>query len=824
MSSLEELEDEDVKDFFLSKGSVIDSFKKEFLDLEKEYDTVIINTSQLDREYDAFLLELSGLRDQVSLARRTTDEISSSAETVKEAIDLMTSKNENMMENERSDRGEISVYTGYFEELRNALSIGADWQPEQQEQKKILDKERDFVQSKSENKISQINGTRADIDRFFQYIQKLEGDITSFAEQQAEIETKTFGLNIETAESSKLKEDYEKKVYDIRNNILKSEQEIIERNRTLKSDEYTLSELDNNIKKTKDLMERYIKDYDDLYSTLQTLGSELERQRHQNKKIDDENEDTERIIDGKIKENEQLMKELNTLNQLREAVNKKCSEVEDEKRSTEDRRDALNRQMSTNRNVESKSIRKEIDLQDKSIANLRQEGDILRKKFFGSDKSSRTIQDYLVFNSNGKRNLMNEQKILEEEVFHCKNQIGNLVAEKEKFEHEIEIANQQYYTALEELKLQELQIQELQKKMHDDQSKLKTKQNLYEAVRSDRNLYSKQLVESQDAINELKRRFRAMNHMIDQLKDEISTKDHAIVKEHFLHHTVDKERELLKNELTKIRKQLQSSETIIENQRVEIIKLNRITEDGEQERARQKNELASVIAERNLLTSQVIKRNIELNTLYDRIKAQRGALRVGERQYAKVYEGIGRWQKELTSLVSSQNETIAYLSGSDDLKTKMVQLEREILIEQTKSRALADELNNPMNVHRWRILESSDPKRFEKITHIQSLQKQLIAKSDQVTQLDLLIQEKEKIYTELKNIIARQPGPEVDEQLLVYQQTLKDKVKQLASMDEELQMYRQQIKIFKDDIQMIEGKLTGLKKQWFKMKKKDLMK
>ena len=291
-----------------------------------------------------------------------------------------------------------------------------------------------------------------------------------------------------------------------------------------------------------------------------------------------------------------------------------------------------------------------------------------------------------------------------------------------------------------------------------------------------------------------------------------------------MHHTVDKERELLKNELTKIRKQLQSSETIIENQRVEIIKLNRITEDGEQERARQKNELASVIAERNLLTSQVIKRNIELNTLYDRIKSQRGALRVGERQFAKVYEGISKWQKELAALVISNNETINYLSGSEDLKTRMIQLEREILIEQTKSRALADELSNPMNVHRWRILESSDPKRFEKITHIQSLQKQLIAKSDQVTQLDLLIQEKEKIYTELKNIINRQPGPEMDEQLLVYQQTLKDKVQQLASMDEELLMYRQQIKVFKEDIQNIEVKLTNLKKQWFKMKKRDVAK
>ena len=37
------------------------------------------------------------------------------------------------------------------------------------------------------------------------------------------------------------------------------------------------------------------------------------------------------------------------------------------------------------------------------------------------------------------------------------------------------------------------------------------------------------------------------------------------------------ERELLRNEITKIKKQLNSSETIIENQRVEILKLLRIS-------------------------------------------------------------------------------------------------------------------------------------------------------------------------------------------------------------------------------------------------------
>ena len=39
--------------------------------------------------------------------------------------------------------------------------------------------------------------------------------------------------------------------------------------------------------------------------------------------------------------------------------------------------------------------------------------------------------------------------------------------------------------------------------------------------------------------------------------------------------------------------------------------------------------------------------------------------------------------------------------------------------------------------------------------------------SDKIVQTDLLIQEKEKIYVELKNVISSQPGPEVEEQLLV---------------------------------------------------------
>lgn len=51
--------------------------------------------------------------------------------------------------------------------------------------------------------------------------------------------------------------------------------------------------------------------------------------------------------------------------------------------------------------------------------------------------------------------------------------------------------------------------------------------------------------------------------------------------------------------------------------------------------------------------------------------------------------------------------------------------------------------------------------------------------NSQVVEKELLIKEKEKLYMELKQILARQPGPEVAEQLSMYQSTAKEKTKQM---------------------------------------------
>lgn len=104
---------------------------------------------------------------------------------------------------------------------------------------------------------------------------------------------------------------------------------------------------------------------------------------------------------------------------------------------------------------------------------------------------------------------------------------------------------------------------------------------------------------------------------------------------------------------------------------------------------------------------------------------------------------------------------------------------------------------------------------YKIITKIQRLQKDLIDISNEVIHIELLIQQKEKLYVELKNILARQPGPEVLEQIEVYKANLKEKNHQKKAMEAELQLYQRQVREYKYEIDRIDEKMDNLKKQYF---------
>ena len=74
-----------------------------------------------------------------------------------------------------------------------------------------------------------------------------------------------------------------------------------------------------------------------------------------------------------------------------------------------------------------------------------------------------------------------------------------------------------------------------------------------------------------------------------------------------------------------------------------------------------------------------------------------------------------------------------------------------------------------MNVHRWRKLEATDSTTYELMTKIQSIQKRLIAKTEEVNQKESEMQEKEKELKELESILKRQPSIEEEKMIPIYE-------------------------------------------------------
>ena len=81
----------------------------------------------------------------------------------------------------------------------------------------------------------------------------------------------------------------------------------------------------------------------------------------------------------------------------------------------------------------------------------------------------------------------------------------------------------------------------------------------------------------------------------------------------------------------------------IEAQEAEQRKLLKIISEADAERLRQKKELDQVISERDILGTQLVRRNDELALLYEKIKIQQSRLNKGEIQYRYVFQWMERW-------------------------------------------------------------------------------------------------------------------------------------------------------------------------------------
>merc|ERR1719456_972608 len=110
---------------------------------------------------------------------------------------------------------------------------------------------------------------------------------------------------------------------------------------------------------------------------------------------------------------------------------------------------------------------------------------------------------------------------------------------------------------------------------------------------------------------------------------------------------------------------------------------------------------------------------------------------------------------------------------------------------------------------------------MEMMQKVKMLQKRLISKTEEAVEKDLAIQEKEKLYLEMSNLLLKQPGPEVVEEVSKQQSQLKEKTKQMKAMAAELNMYHAQLNDYKDEIERLTKELQDTKRKYFEQRRRE---
>merc|ERR1719316_171070 len=369
----------------------------------------------------------------------------------------------------------------------------------------------------------------------------------------------------------------------------------------------------------------------------------------QKKKYMKENEDTKAMILTLDQDLKEVIQSKEKIQRQTEKLLKDKGSRDIERMELEKSRNALKAQVVALQARVQKLTRQE-EADAKAIIDMLHERDILNKNSVKADERTKEQMDLVKRHGAQANNFSREVQRWKAALRDTLKRENELRKQNEKYNAELSLASGRFIHTLEELKARDNKHAELKAAVADVKTKLSQQKNLYEAVKTDRNLYSKNCLESNDEIAEMKRKFRSMSHQIEALKEEIKEKDQLLIKEHFEKNKVKKSSEAISDNLKKANKRMSALQTLTDNQKQEVKRLESSIQEAEQEQQNQRKEFDQVTSERNILGTQLIRRNDELSLLYEKIKIQKSTLDKGETQYKDRLDEIRTLKLQVSKL------------------------------------------------------------------------------------------------------------------------------------------------------------------------------
>lgn len=384
------------------------------------------------------------------------------------------------------------------------------------------------------------------------------------------------------------------------------------------------------------------------------------------KQLEEEKEKLER----RVIEKENSMKERN---RLIDKINKERSELEVRIQELEGEINLKKQEIDKYKSLRNEEARQK----DQEKINGRKKEAELKKKFDEISELETAIHDFRGDNKSLSENLMK----LKEELSKASKLNGDLEKSRDKVTEENTKLKNKIDHLLEDIRLRDNRVQELQKKVSESEKKMKMQREVYDAVRRDKNLYFKNLIETQDDLIDKQNLLQFNKKEIENLKSDLKKKDDYIVN---LKSKNSNFEDLLKTkqlENDKLKVEFEGLKQICATQEKEIEKLKFEGLERAKDYKKVDAEYKKTIIDRDNISSQLIRRNDEVSLLHEKIMILTSDLSRSEREFQETKELINKYIRENRNLLRELEISKNFKLEAKNFAKEIINLNKELLRE-----------------------------------------------------------------------------------------------------------------------------------------------
>lgn len=742
-------------------------------------------------------------------------------ELAKKAIEANRAENKAIREEVSQKRKRVKALKAELEALQEQLENSTN--DSIQKQRQVIDglvldvAKQTAIRDKDRAELTKIRTKNIDL------FNKWQNELAKQKKGQEDLDNldkKISEINAQSAKEIRRKAELKRTMQDLKKKVDEAEQTICDKKAILEDSQQGLERVKETLAEREEVQNEHLRDIDRLVTSTAGMNQKVSDCQEENDQAERFLKKMQKALDAEIKAVKQAAKGKMQKKKMLQMVTQKLFELSRETAEAEQLKIEWQEKMQATKD-DLMSTQTKLNSNSKQMDKCVRDREVLSQKHLNKIDSIRMKEMTLKIKRSTLKNIKNEHQGYLVSIRNLTRIIENLKRDKAVHEADLNKRQVQKARALEEVAERELKISQFQQQILVNESKLRQQQNLLEAVRSDRNLYRKSLIEQKNEMQEFKRKYSNLNMQIKQLKQEISEKDIGFVTEHFSLEQVKNEIKNFKAQNDSLELKIKDKEEIIKNSTLKIRKLTTIIADADEELRVQTKQFNAIVNEQRVLNQQLIKRNEELATLYEQLKLQNSELNKGSAHYNDKMHDLRKIGESRDNLITRLDEIMNDLTKYEELKATISHFQHELIEEKLKTKALTDELKKPINIHRWRRLMDTNTDTYGMIKRVRTLQKQIITKSSEVEKKDAAIQEKEKLYVDLRKVLARQPGSEAAEQLRLYAATLREKKAKFKQMKSELKMYQAKVYEYKYELQKLSQDLQMVKLDYFSMRRRE---